>query len=412
MPLFAIAFCLVAASAGRSDDRPQSTDKPATTQASGIAAEFKAIKQEAEAKLNKLYGTVAKEYDGAKSEDAREAIQKRASHDAALIYEPAAEKLMTEIRRNPADPGAVEALVWIVSSRSSAKVGIEAVEYLQKHHLVKKPTIELPYRMKRAPMSWTEPLLRAQLASPELPPADRPRLLLALAMVEQTYAQFPELLANMTPSQLAHVNEIYGAETIAKYRTIDVANAEAEAIKLYSELGEKYGSETLVGNITFGSLAKSSIFEIQNLSIGKAAPDISGEDTDGSKFKLSDYKGKVVMLSFWGTWCGPCMALVPHEREIATHFKDKKFALIGVNSDVDKAKLKSAMDREKITWRSFWCGPKGLEGEIPSSWNVNGWPTIYVLDHQGVIRAKQAMGKALDQVLEKLVAEAEASGGK
>jgi hypothetical protein len=59
VPLLAIAFCLVAASAGSSDDRPQSTEKPATTQASGIAAEFKAIKQEADAKPNKLYAAVA-----------------------------------------------------------------------------------------------------------------------------------------------------------------------------------------------------------------------------------------------------------------------------------------------------------------------------------------------------------------
>lgn len=410
--LLAFAFCLVAAGAGRSDDSPKSSTQAADTKPSPIEAEFKTIKQEADAKLNKLYSGVGKEYEEAKSEDAREAVQKRATHEAALIYEPAVDKLMTEIRRNPADPGAVDALVWIVSSRSGAKIGIEAAEYLQKHHLIKKPTIELAYRMKRGPMAWTEPLLRAQLASPDLPPADRPRLTLALAMVEQTYRQFPELLASLTPSQLAQVNEIYGEETISKYRKIDAAQAEAEAIKLFTELGEKYGSQTVVANITFGKLAKSSIFEIQNLSVGKAAPDIAGEDTEGTKFKLSDYRGKVVMLSFWGTWCGPCMALVPHEREISTRLKDKKFALIGVNSDVDKSKLTSAMEREKITWRSFWCGAKGPEGEIPSAWNVTGWPTIYVLDHKGVIRAKQVMGKALDHVLEKLVAEADAGGGK
>ncbi len=53
-----------------------------------------------------------------------------------------------------------------------------------------------------------------------------------------------------------------------------------------------------------------------NLVVGKPAPEIEGADMDGKPFKLSDYKGKVVVLVFWGTWCGPCMAQVPHEREL------------------------------------------------------------------------------------------------
>ena len=158
---------------------------------------------------------------------------------------------------------------------------------------------------------------------------------------------------------------------------------------------------------TFGELARSAIFEMQNLSVGKIAPDILGEDTDGVKFKLSDYRGKVVMLSFWGTWCGPCMALVPHEREIAERFKNKPFALIGVNSDPDKEKLKAGIEKARITWRSFWCGDKGPYGEIPTTWNVLGWPTVYLLDHQGIIRAKRLVrDAALDQFLEELVSAA------
>lgn len=409
--LLASACCFALVQAARSDDPPQSADKAAANKPSPIESEFKVLKQEAEAKLNKLYGAVSKEFNEAKTEDAREALKKRAMHEAASIYQPAVEKLMTSIRSNPADPGAVDALVWIVNSRSGSAAGAEAAGYLTKHHLVKKQTLELADRFKRAPMEWTEPLLRAQLAAAELPAAARPRALLALAMVKQTLGQFPGMLANMTDDQLEQVNEIYGKEAVTKLREIDASKEEAEAIRLFTELGEKYGAEKLVGDITMGSIARSSLFEIQNLSVGKTAPEIAGEDTEGAKFKLSDYRGKVVVLSFWGTWCGPCMALVPHEREIVTRLKDRKFALLGVNSDVDRTKLKAAMEREKITWRSFWCGAKGPEGPIPTAWNVTGWPTLYVLDHNGVIRAKQAMGKTLDKVVDKLVAEADAAGG-
>ena len=222
------------------------------------------------------------------------------------------------------------------------------------------------------------------------------RILLALAMVMQTYGQLPEMLANMTTDQLTQMNEIYGKARVADFKKIDVNKAEAEAIALFTELAEKFGSEKLAGNYTMGGIARSSIFEIQHLSPGKPAPDISGEDTEGTKFKLSDYQGKVVVLSFWGTWCGPCVVEMPQEREIVSRLKGKKFALMGVNSDVEKSKPKDEVEREMITWRQCWCGEKGTEGEIPSSWNITGWPTIYVLDHKGVtLRPKQAMRRGL-----------------
>ena len=100
--------------------------------------------------------------------------------------------------------------------------------------------------------------------------------------------------------------------------------------------------------------------------------------------------------------------MYPHERSLVEKLKDKPFALIGVNSDVNKEKLKKRMEEEKIAWRSFWCGPKGTGGPIPTEWNVRGWPTVYVLDHKGVIRGKGLTGKELDRVLDELVGEVEA----
>jgi hypothetical protein len=96
--------------------------------------------------------------------------------------------------------------------------------------------------------------------------------------------------------------------------------------------------------------------------------------------------------------------MYPHERSLVKRLEGKPFALIGVNSDIDKGKLKERMTKEKITWRSFWNGPKGTDGPISRAWNVRGWPTIYVLDHKGVIRFKNVrekeMDKAVDQLLE------------
>ncbi|MCR9244113.1 MAG: thioredoxin-like domain-containing protein [bacterium] len=99
--------------------------------------------------------------------------------------------------------------------------------------------------------------------------------------------------------------------------------------------------------------------------------------------------------------------MIPHERSLVERLKDKPFALIGVNSDKDLDYYRAEAKEKEVTWRSFWCGDKGTAGAIPSRWNVNGWPTIYVLDKKGVIREKNVRGKAMDAAVERLLAEEE-----
>ena len=191
-------------------------------------------------------------------------------------------------------------------------------------------------------------------------------------------------------------------------KKFDSAKLETESLKLFKELGEKYPKQVIIPGLTVGQMATSSIFEIEHLGVGKVAPEIVGEDLDGAKFKLSDYRGQVVMLSFWASWCGPCMGLIPHERELVAKYKARPFTLVGVNGDPDKKELKAVLETNKITWRSFWAGDKGPEGPIPMTWNVNMWPTLYVIDAEGVIRSKMALGATLDARIEEWVKKAEA----
>ncbi|MHC5064156.1 MAG: TlpA family protein disulfide reductase [Planctomycetota bacterium] len=87
---------------------------------------------------------------------------------------------------------------------------------------------------------------------------------------------------------------------------------------------------------------------------------------------------------------------------------DKPFALLGVNSDANKDTLRPRLEEENISWRSFWNGPKGTQGPISAQWNVQSWPTIYILDHKGVIRFKNKRGEDMDQAVDQLLAEMEA----
>jgi hypothetical protein len=99
--------------------------------------------------------------------------------------------------------------------------------------------------------------------------------------------------------------------------------------------------------------------------------------------------------------------MYPHERSLVQRLAGKPFALIGVNSDNNRAELKNVLVEEQITWRSFWNGG-GTRGPISTAWNVSGWPTIYVIDHKGVIRYKNVRGDAMDRAVDKLLEEMEA----
>lgn len=97
--------------------------------------------------------------------------------------------------------------------------------------------------------------------------------------------------------------------------------------------------------------------------------------------------------------------MYPHERSLVKQLAGQPFALIGVNSDRDREKIREIVKEKNITWRSFWNGPEGTQGPISKEWNVSGWPTIYVMDAEGVIRFRNVRGDAMDRALETLFAE-------
>jgi hypothetical protein len=98
-----------------------------------------------------------------------------------------------------------------------------------------------------------------------------------------------------------------------------------------------------------------------------------------------------------------------HERSLVKRLEGKAFVLIGINSDRDREDTKQKNEKEQITWRSFWNGGS-TGGPISSTWNVQAWPTLYVVDAKGVIRHKYVGSpgpEVLDQVIDALVKEHE-----
>ncbi len=96
--------------------------------------------------------------------------------------------------------------------------------------------------------------------------------------------------------------------------------------------------------------------------------------------------------------------MYPHERSLVKRLQGKPFALLGINSDKNLIELHAAMIREQITWRSWWDGGS-TGGPIASLFGIRSWPTIYVIDHKGVIRYKNVRGEALDEAVDTLLEE-------
>ena len=134
---------------------------------------------------------------------------------------------------------------------------------------------------------------------------------------------------------------------------------------------------------TYGQLANALQFELKKLVPGKRAPDIAGADAEGKEFRLSDYRGKVVLLTFSAEWCGACLELYPVQRKLVEKYRDEPFVLLSVMRDEAIDTLQSALASGKITWRCWW---DGMQGPIHAAWNSPGAPTLFLLDHEGVIQ--------------------------
>ncbi len=99
--------------------------------------------------------------------------------------------------------------------------------------------------------------------------------------------------------------------------------------------------------------------------------------------------------------------MIPHERSLVKKLEGKPFALLGINSDPDRAKLKEDLKKNEMTWRHWW--DKTTSGPIATTWNIHGWPTIYVLDGTGKIRYRDVRDQAMENAVETLLKEMETS---
>ncbi len=155
-------------------------------------------------------------------------------------------------------------------------------------------------------------------------------------------------------------------------------------------------------SVTVKQWAEGKLREIRLLKVGKLLPEVNGETLEGKKQTISDFRGKVIVLDVWTTWCGPCKAMIPHQKEMVTRLKGKPFELLSISCDEEKEVLVDFLKKNDMNWKHWWVGKRG---EFSKSLNISFYPTVYVIDSKGVIRFKNIRGKELDNAVDTLLAE-------
>jgi thiol-disulfide isomerase/thioredoxin len=140
------------------------------------------------------------------------------------------------------------------------------------------------------------------------------------------------------------------------------------------------------------------------LARARMAPPFAITTLDGRKLSLDDLQGKVVLLDFWATWCGPCRAALPHMLKIAKNFEGQPFVVLSVSLDSDEQSWKDFIEKNNMTWMHYRDG--GFNGPISKMFGVQAIPHTFTIDADGVLQDEQIGDASVEGKLKKLVSRA------